>query len=556
MESKKSNYLYFDMYSKRTSFYFKNQERIVSHFGFILTLIYIIVSLIIFFYSLNTTIKRKHIKIYDSSKYAQEIPSIKLDSKNFYFAFGIEDPITNNRFIDETIYFPQILYINRIKINGQFKTIFKKDLEYGKCNEEKFGENYQHFFEKGELNNSYCLKEFNDNLTLVGGFKYNQMTYIRIKIFPCVNTTENNNHCKTQEEIDKYLTNGYFSILVKDFGLNPSNYTYPILPTIQDLYTTIDKRLYRNFNINFGMTEILTDKGFIFSKIEKKNYLQFRDTFQTFSFLEENEYLNGKEICIVQLRLVDNIYIQKRAYSKIPQIFSEIGGYMQLLYTFFSLISFFINKFNVELKIINSIFNFDFEKKKMALKYQSLKDFDSKKVLNRKKNLIFSRVSVFKKEFKNKDKKLIKENNNNGVNISNILNNSDINKINDTKNIKINDDQSKNNSSINIRKNKIDNENKSINNSNNNEGNNHTNNELFNKCNSPSKNKDDNSIEDFHDHIKLNLFDYLCCRKYPNKKKHMDSFNLGISFYKRKMDLIHFFTVNLITERVLLRKEH
>ena len=554
MESKKINYLYFDMYSQRASFFYNNQERIVSHFGFILTLIYITVSLIIFFYNLNMTIKRKDIKIYDSSMYAQEIPSIKLDSNNLYFAFGIEDPITNNRFIDETIYYPQILFIDRIKINGEFKTIFKKDLEYEICNEENFGENYQHFFAKGELNNSYCLKEFHDNLTFVGGFKYNQMTYIRIKIFPCVNTTENNNHCKTQEEIDYYLTNGYFSILIKDFGLNPSNYTYPILPTIQDLYTTIDKRLYRNFIINFGMTEVYTDKGFLFSKIEKKDYLQFRDSFQTFSFLEENDYLSGKEICIVQLRLIDNIYIQKRTYSKIPEIFSEIGGYMQMLYTIFSLISFFINKFNVELKIINSIFNFDLEKKKMTLKYQSLKDFDSKKVLNRKKNLIFSRVSVFKQE-KNKDKKVTKENNN-GVNISTILNNSDINKINDIKNIKINDEQSKKNLKINNQKNKFDNESKSIINSNKNDCTNHTINELFNKSNSQSNNKDDSSIEDFHDHIKLNLFDYLCHRKDPNKKKHLDSFNLGISFYKKKMDLIHFFTVNLITERVLLRKEH
>ena len=554
MESKKFNYLYFDMYSKRASFFYNNQERIVSNFGFILTLIYIIVSLIIFFYNINITIKRKDIKVYDSSMYAQEIPSIKLNSNNLYFAFGLEDPITNNRFIDESIYYPQILFIDRIKINGEFKTIFKKDLEYEVCNEENFGENYQHFFEKGQLNNSYCLKEFHDNLTLVGGFKYNQMTYIRIKIFPCVNTTENNYHCKSQEEIDYYLTNGYFSILVKDFGLNPSNYTYPILPTIQDLYTTIDKRLYRNFIINFGMTEVYTDKGFLFSKLEKKDYLQFRDTFQTFSFLEENEYLSGKEICIVQLRLIDNIYIQKRTYSKIPEIFSEVGGYMQLLYTIFSLISFFINKFNVELKIINSIFNFDIEKKKMTLKYQSLKDFDSKKVLSRKKNLIFSRVSVFKQKFKNKDKKLIKENNNNnGVNMSTILNNSDINKINDTKNIKLND----NNIKINNQKKNIDNDNKSINNGNKNDCTNHTINELFNKSISPSNQKDDNSsIEDFHDHIKLNLFDYLCHRKNPNKKKHLDSFNLGISFYKKKMDLIHFFTVNLITERVLLRKEH
>ena len=60
--------------------------------------------------------------------------------------------------------------------------------------QENFGENYQKFFAKGELNTSYCLKQF--NVTLAGGYKYDKMSYIRLKIFPCVNKTENNNHCK------------------------------------------------------------------------------------------------------------------------------------------------------------------------------------------------------------------------------------------------------------------------------------------------------------------------------------------------------------------------
>ena len=58
------------------------------------------------------------------------------------------------------------------------------------------------------------------------------MAYIRLKIFPCVNTSENNNHCKSQEEIDYYLTSSYFSILIKDFGLNSSIYENPIIPTL------------------------------------------------------------------------------------------------------------------------------------------------------------------------------------------------------------------------------------------------------------------------------------------------------------------------------------
>ena len=108
---------------------------------------------------------------------------MNINSNNLYFAFGLEDPIKSNRFIDETVYYPQILYIDRIKINGEFQTVFKKSLEYERCKEENFGKNFQHFFSKNELNGSYCLKDFNYNLTMSGGYKYDKMTYIRIKIF-------------------------------------------------------------------------------------------------------------------------------------------------------------------------------------------------------------------------------------------------------------------------------------------------------------------------------------------------------------------------------------
>ena len=200
-------------------------------------------------------------KVYDSTMKAQEIPTINVNSNNFYFAFGLEDPISLNRFIDESVYYPQILFINKIKINGEFITKTEKILEFEKCREENFGSDYQHLFLKGELNNSYCLKDFNYNLTLTGGFKYEKMTYFRIKLFPCVNSTENNNHCKPQEKIDYFFSSNYFSILIKNFGLNPSNYSFPVVPVLEDLFTTIDKNLYRSLLIDFGITEIHTDKS-------------------------------------------------------------------------------------------------------------------------------------------------------------------------------------------------------------------------------------------------------------------------------------------------------
>jgi hypothetical protein len=202
--------------------------------------------------------KRLDMTIYGSTMYSQKMPSININNNNFYFAFGLEDPINTKRFIDESIYYPQIIFVDNVKVNGEFQNIYNLSLDYERCNEENFGNSYQHLI-KSKLNNSYCLKNFNQNLT--GGNKYEEMSYITIKIFPCKNTTENKNHCKPQEEIDNYLTTAHLSILIKDLGLNPSNYSFPVIPTFQDLLFTIDKRLYQNYILNFGITEIHTDIG-------------------------------------------------------------------------------------------------------------------------------------------------------------------------------------------------------------------------------------------------------------------------------------------------------
>jgi hypothetical protein len=73
---------------------------------------------------------------------------------------------------------------------------------------------------------------------------------------------------------------------MKDIGLNPLNYSSPILPTLQDLYTTIDKRIYKNYILNFRVTEISTDTGLISSDVKKNKYLQYFKELQTFTFRE------------------------------------------------------------------------------------------------------------------------------------------------------------------------------------------------------------------------------------------------------------------------------
>ena len=560
MENTLNYYFNFDMYARSPNFYFKNHDRINTYFGTLLTLVYIIVSLTLFIYHSIITIQRKNFKVHDSTIYGQEMPFIDLNSNILYFAFGLEDPLTMNRFIDDSIYIPKIVFVDKAKINDELVTVYQQNLEIEKCKVINFGENYQHLFLEDELNNSYCLKKFEQNLTLAGGYKYERFSYIRIRIYPCVNSSENNFSCKSQEEIDHFMSSGYFSIILKDIGLNPANYSIPVIPTLQDLYTTIDKRIYKNYILNLGVTEIHTDIGLFQEDIKTQKYLQFRKEMETFTFRNEEEYYQGKSVIIAQLKLDDNINVQTRSYIKIPEIFSTIGGYMQLMNTAFLLLTIIVNKFNLELKIINSIFKFNLKKKKLIMKLQKLNDYDDLHISNisnihtpvvnfKKMTNITQHLDLLDNKSKNS---LMKENEINNISLLNFsedkneLDNNNKNKITILKKHK------RKSNALPIENSKIENTKDKMSKKNLRLSQDHIkeNGTIFNKKNIFNE----LSYKDFNDKIELNMFDYCCCHLvYEKRHKIIELYNITNSFYRKKLDVVNVFNLLLLIEKNLLK---
>jgi hypothetical protein len=476
-------------------------------------------------------------KVYDSTIYSKEMPIIDINSSLIYFAFGLEDPTTANRFVDETIYNVKIAYFDRTKINGEFQTTERRDLEYELCKEEKFGENYKHLFMKGELNNSYCLKDY--NLTLAGGYKYNRMTYFRIRLYPCINRTTNNNNCKPQSIIDNYFKNGYFSILSKDIGLNPSNYSFPVLPTLQDLYTSIDKNIYRDYILYYGITEIQTDTGLFYENYQNERYLDFRKEAQSFNFRDENDFYSGKTICSVAFRLDDIIKVQKRTYTKFKEVFASTGGYMQLMSTIFTLLSLISNKLIPELKIMNGIFSFSLKKQKMMMKINTIKDFNSTFTQNNFNNYIYF-----------PSKKSVSQGKKNSVILNNISKGSLIGLEDNNSsliNVFNNKEELFNKKRESGRQNNITKENSKISSF------------VEKKFKSKIDKRDNNSnsLLDFNEIINFNLFDYYCyCfRSISKKNKEIKLFNTGITLYKRKMDVINVFTFLVLIEKFIAESQ-
>ena len=551
------NYLDFDIFSKPIGFFYHDKEKIGSIIGFIFTIIYTIVTIFLFIFYTVTTINKRGLKVHDSILFQKEAPEMRINPNIFYFAFGVENYSTGyTRFIDETIYYPKVEYINKVKEGTSFKIINISPLEYERCQEDKFGKDYQHLLVKGELNNSYCINDL--NLTLAGNFKYDKLSYIKIEIYPCMNTTENNNHCKPKEVINEFLSNTFISILAKDIGLEPSNYSRPYIPTFQDLYISLDSKFYTEFSIFFGITEIQTDIGLFSEKFHKERYMNYVKTTQSIYYKDTENNYSSEPICEIQIRMGDDIRIQKRTYMKMSEVFAITGGYMQLISTIFSVTTFLLNRINNEIQLVNSIFNFYPKKRRISLKYQLQKSPG-----NNSPSLIRNKqyFQKFQDDSLNDKNNTILDMSKHNLIIFNNINNSckSISNNKPKEQIKNNrisyNDEIKNNININkniiSKKGKDSSNNKSLNKK---KKSSHKPNKL-NKIKIKDKfslfeKTSENPDEIWKKNVKFNSFYYFCLGMFMREKEEILLFDLAISFYKQKMDIIYLFHLILLIEKI------
>ena len=266
----------FDMFGREAILYYKGKEKKVTIIGRICSFLYLLIYAVLLTYKLVKMLKKKNVTFYESSKYIEKPPSIKLSEDIFYGGFGLERPDTYDPFIDETIYYAKAFYKVAIR-NGDLWNWTVKEVKLERCSIEKFGKNFRSKFNNNALKNLYCFKEMNE--TLIGHFSYDYYSFFFIQLFPCVNTTENNNHCKSIETIDTYLKSTFVCMEFEDVELTPDNYSFPVRERNQDIYFTVGKKLFKEIHIFYQITIIETDLEFVgieeFEKFHEKKYLKY-----------------------------------------------------------------------------------------------------------------------------------------------------------------------------------------------------------------------------------------------------------------------------------------
>lgn len=257
-----------------------------------------------------------------------------------------------------------------------------------------------------------CLNKSSSAVSnLEGSFGNPKFKIWMITLDYCKNTTMNKNHCKSREEIQRYLPIFNVHIIMSDYYLDSKDNQKPLKETFSTKLLRVSTKnsrrdvfFFRTFNYFSDDGIILEDKslrkGFYLNKVET-DCLYDPDTSEVLRI-------------ILSLENIESIY--ERSYVKFQKVAADIGGFLKFITVILSFIShkysivhfynYISNYFqsqsklgngsrsNSQSQIIDNIKNNDMTKTKIYNIVQNTSKFVGIK-LNENKQINYSNVDVY-----------------------------------------------------------------------------------------------------------------------------------------------------------------
>ena len=380
-----------DFFGKDPEFYLKGKSKLTSWFGRIFTYIFIILYIVIFAYKLYRMYQRVDITFYDSYSNTDEVPEVRVTQDNFSLVFAIfgED---GQPFIDNKIYYPKAYF------NGEEK----KNINIEICDPDKINSKYIQYLKEYDIRKFYCLT----------GIDHIFKPYINslvVEIYPCKSEEGSADQCESEDTIDEHLNEHTFMVYFEDIILTPLNYDDPIKERINylssDIYKDLGQYLYTELQIvkietstNIIGFEFLTDP-----KLEE--FVKFdKELSYTYPGYNLGDPDNESPVNVFEIQLNDKILLEKRQYIKLIDVLGEIGGLMEMLDSFFTVICSLVVNILYERKITNNLFSFNIDKKLILIKQCK----NSEIVFNNDKSDTENEI-IIEKKFDLTEKKIKKE---------------------------------------------------------------------------------------------------------------------------------------------------
>ena len=321
-----------DLFGKEPDIYYKGKQKKTTWMGRICTFIYIAFYIFFFIYKLIRMFNRTDVSFSEIN--SSEPTKMTITKDSFTFGIALADA-NNNPIIDDEIYSPMIIMNSKVTV-GDEPVSDRIELGCDFCNKDDFGEDFQQYLGKLNLNQYYCLKHDNTkNIYLEGYPSADNYSSITIMINYCFGYTRDGRPCKDPETIKQRLIGANLIIFTQDFDLTPYDFKKPVKPkvTINSVPIRLDQ--VQAFVGYYQMTNINTEHNLFgfeaLSNIKTQSYLLYHSTL-IMSY--EKSYM---EYCIVMaiITLFEKTLTNQRIYTQFIDVLGDVGGLMEVIESVF-----------------------------------------------------------------------------------------------------------------------------------------------------------------------------------------------------------------------------
>ena len=340
-------FLQLDFLGPTSIIYINGNKRYKSIFGAILSSICFIIIIIVCVFLFLIYIENKE---YIINQYLENNGNFSFKMNNNSIRFKILDNYNNiiNKKILDIIPF----YYNKNEKDNIIQ------LNTTSCNLNDL-KNYSKYINNLDNNDYICISDTNEiNLTIT--YNETNTSFLFFYIAKCINTTENNNHCLTNEQIESYILKTNIKLLtIIDNNIINYNQYMPVnpYPYIRELNVVQD--LFYQYNFNYKKILFKKDEGFILKRYSKKDLYMLdivNSNYNVYGMDYQSFYPNSLISIKIGLNN-DYIHIYEISFSKFQNCFTNMVGLSFLIYKIFYFINFLFQngKMFTELMDINYI---------------------------------------------------------------------------------------------------------------------------------------------------------------------------------------------------------
>ena len=390
-----------DLFSKDIDIYYKGKGQRTSLLGRIFTLLYVAIYIAFFLYKIIRMIKKLDVTFYQIDAFNGNIPSIQTSNEIFYTTLALISPKTGLPYYDDTIYEMEVVYHSQVK-KGMYliDETTPEIMQIESCKVSNFGSHYHELFENKQVELSQCVPKY-DKL-LRGHRTYDYYSYYEINFYPCVNTSDNNFKCQNYSTLYSFLTSFGINFKMQDIELTPQNYENPVQYRVKELTLPASSNLLLNVYAYVQIVNIETDEDVLgfegLGEVKKEKYLKYAES-QILASLNQVDYAANKRtpLAKITITLSENELTQTRSYPKLLTVLGDVGGLMEIIFSFFKTISVFITEGLYRKSLVNHLLSFDLNKQTILIKNLKTKKFkktETIKIYNPDKLLKKSIISI------------------------------------------------------------------------------------------------------------------------------------------------------------------